>query len=180
MGIFKDKIIDTPNKNKHNIIVFNHRTAGYKNYNKFVSYMEAYKKHRQDIKVWVPQYQHKDKKLPWFDTTKEASKQAYYEKLQLCKVGIQPLQTNYGWSVSATDCMMNGTPMIFHNSDCFKEIEPDGLFFNNQKELFVLLDKILDDDTYRKEREIMALNRANELSDNDIKMFSILHKKLNS
>ena len=35
--------------------------------------MEAYKKHRQDIKVWVPQYQHKDKKLPWFDTTKTAS-----------------------------------------------------------------------------------------------------------
>jgi hypothetical protein len=178
LGIFKDKIIDTPNKNKHNIIVFNHRTAGYKNYNKFVSYMEAYKKHRQDIKVWVPQYQHKDKKLPWFDTTKEPSKQAYYEKLQLCKVGIQPLQTNYGWSVSATDCMMNGTPMIFHNSDCFKEIEPNGLFFNNQKELFVLLDKILDDDTYREERENMAIKRANELSNNDIKMFSILHKKL--
>jgi hypothetical protein len=40
------------------------------------------------------------------------------------------------------------------------------------------LDKILDDDTYREEREIMALNRANELSNNDIKMFSILHKKL--
>jgi hypothetical protein len=178
LGIPKDRIISFPNKDKHNIIVFNHRTAGYKNYNKFVSYMEAYKKRRPDIQVWVPQYQRKDKKLPWFDTFKEPSKQAYYEKLQLCKVGIQPLQTNYGWSVSGTDCMMNGTPMIFHNSDCFKEIEPDGLFFNNQKELFVLLDKVLDDDTYREEREIMALNRANELSDNDIKMFSILHKKL--
>jgi hypothetical protein len=140
--------------------------------------MEAYKKHRQDFKVWVPQYQHKDKKLPWFDTTKEASKQAYYEKLQLCKVGIQPLQTNYGWSVSATDCMMNGTPMIFHNSDCYREIEPNGMFFNNQKELFELLDKILDDDTYRSERELAALKRANELSENDTKMFSILHKKL--
>ena len=178
LGVMKDKIISEPNPNKHNIIVFNHRTAGYKNYNKFVGYMEAYKKHRQDFKVWVPQYQPKDKKLPWFDTTKEASKQAYYEKLQLCKVGIQPLQTNYGWSVSATDCMMNGTPMVFHNSDCYREIEPDGLFFNNQKELFELLDKILDDDTYRSERELAALKRANELSENDTKMFSVLHKKL--
>lgn len=178
LGVAKDKVLEQPNPNKHNIIVFNHRTAGYKNYNKFVGYMEAYKKHRPDIKVWVPQYENGDKKLPWFDTTKEASKQAYYNKLQLCKVGIQPLQTNYGWSVSATDCMMNGTPMLFHNSDCYREIDPNGMFFNNQKELFVLLDKILDDDTYRCERERMALDRANELSENDSKMFSVLHKKL--
>jgi hypothetical protein len=178
LGVIKDKIISEPNPNKYNIIVFNHRTAGYKNYNKFVGYMEAYKKHRQDFKVWVPQYQKKDKMLPWFDITKLASKQEYYEKLQLCKVGIQPLQTNYGWSVSATDCMMNGTPMIFHNSDCYREIDPNGMFFNNQKELFELLDKILDDDTYRSERELAALKRANELSENDTKMFSVLHKKL--
>ena len=52
------------------------------------------------------------------------------------------------------------------------------MFFNNQKELFVLLDKILDDDTYRSEREKLALERATELSENDSKMFSILHKKL--
>jgi len=69
-------------------------------------------------------------------------------------------------------------PMVFHNSDCYREIEPDGLFFNNQKELFELLDKILDDDTYRSERELAALKRANELSENDTKMFSVLHKKL--
>ncbi len=178
LGVANDKIIQQPNQNKHNIIVFNHRTAGYKNYNKFVGYMEAYRNKRNDFKVWVPQYENGDKKLAWFDTTKEASKQAYYEKLQLCKVGIQPLQTNYGWSVSATDCMMNGTPMIFHNSDCFREIDPNGMFFNNQKELFVLLDKILDDDSYRNQKEKLALERAKELSENDSKMFSILHKKL--
>jgi len=178
LGVAKNKILGEPNPNKHNIIVFNHRTAGYKNYNKFVEYMEAYRKKRDDFKVWVPQYENGDKKLAWFDTTKEASKQAYYNKLQLCKVGIQPLQTNYGWSVSATDCMMNGTPMIFHNSDCYREIDHNGMFFNNQKELFIILDKILDNDEYRKDRERMALDRANELSENDFKMFSILHKKL--
>jgi len=68
--------------------------------------------------------------------------------------------------------------MIFHNSDCYREIDPNGMFFNNQKELFELLDKILDDDTYRSERELLALKRANELSENDTKMFSVLHKKL--
>jgi glycosyltransferase involved in cell wall biosynthesis len=178
LGVDKSKIIDKPKEQKENIIVFNHRTAGYKNYNKFVDYMDTYKKRRPDIKVWVPQYQSKDKKLPWFDTTKEASKQSYYEKLQLCKVGIQPLQTNYGWSVSATDCMMNGTPMLFHNSDCFREIEPDGLFFNNQKELFNLLDKIFDDDAFRKEKELSAVKRATELSDNDETMIKLLNKWL--
>jgi len=178
LGVAKDKVLKEPNPNKQNIIVFNHRTAGYKNYNKFVEYMEAYKKRRPDIMVWVPQYKNGDKKLPWFDTSKKASKQEYYDMLQLCKVGIQPLQTNYGWSVSATDCMMNGTPMIFHNSDCYREIDPNGMFFNNQKELFVLLDKILDNDAYRQDRERMALDRANELSENDSKMFSVLHKKL--
>jgi len=44
--------------------------------------------------------------------------------------------------------------------------------------LFELLDKILDDDTYRSERELLALKRANELSENDTKMFFVLHKKL--
>jgi hypothetical protein len=70
--------------------------------------------------------------------------------------------------------------MIFYNSDCYREIEPNGMFFNNQKELFELLDKILDDDTYRSERELAALKRANELSENDTKMFSILHKQLSN
>ena len=138
--------------------------------------MEEYRERRQDFKVWVPQLDGKPE-LGWIDNTKVA-KHDYYKKLQSCSVGIQMRQTNYGWSVAATDCMMNGTPMIFHNSDCFKEIEPDGLFFNNQKELFVLLDKILDDDTYREEREDMAIKRAKELSLNDGKMIKILNEKL--
>jgi hypothetical protein len=113
----------------------------------------------------------------WMDNTK-VHKEEYYKKLQKCKVGIQMKQTHYGWSVAATDCMMNGTPMIFQESDCYKEIDPTAQFFKFKKDLFVMLDKMLDDETYRKEYEIKALQRSIELSNNDDKMIKELHKQL--
>ena len=78
-------------------------------------------------------------------------------------------QSNYGWSVSGTDCMMNGTPMISQESDCYREID----FFN-------ILDKILDNDDYRNELELKAIQRATELSTNEDKMIKELHKNLNT
>ena len=87
-------------------------------------------------------------------------------------------QTNYGWSVSGTDCMMNGTPMIWHDSDCYREIDPNGMFFKYKKDFFNYLDKILDDDTFRKEHDKMSLNRALELSLNEEIMIKELHNKL--
>jgi hypothetical protein len=87
-------------------------------------------------------------------------------------------QTNYGWSVAATDCMMNGTTMIFQESDCYKEIDPNGLFFKYKKDLFDMLDKILDDENHRLELSIKAIERAKELSENDSRMIKILNEKL--
>ena len=87
-------------------------------------------------------------------------------------------QTNYGWSVSGTDCMMNGTPMIWNDSLCYREIDPNGLFFTKKKELFELLDKFLDDDIFKNEQSIKAIKRAHELSSNEDKMIVELHKKL--
>ena len=89
-------------------------------------------------------------------------------------------QTNYGWSVSGTDCMMNGTPMVWQESDCYREIDPNGLFWSKKSEFFDILDKILDDDSYRNEMEFNAIKRANELSENEGIMIKELHKKLNS
>ena len=42
-----------------------------------------------------------------------------------------------------------------------------------------MLDNILDDDNYRKDREIQSIARALELSENEQKMLIELHKKLN-
>jgi hypothetical protein len=88
-------------------------------------------------------------------------------------------QTNYGWSVSGTDCMMNGTPMIWQESDCYREIDPNGMFFKNKKEFFGYLDKMLDNDEFRKEQDNLSLQRAMELSLNEDKMIQELHKQLN-
>lgn len=178
LGVEKSKIIDKPSENKRKIIVFNHRPAAYKGFPKFMELMEEYRKQREDFVVWVPQL---SGKVPysWIDNTK-VPKHEYYQRLQDCMVGIQMRQTNYGWSVSGTDCLMNGTPMVWQESDCYREIDPNGLFWNKKKDFFEILDKILDDDIYRRELELKAIERANELSTNEDKMIKELHKNLNT
>tara|TARA_B110000503_G_scaffold63736_1_gene100553 strand:+ start:1795 stop:2928 length:1134 start_codon:yes stop_codon:yes gene_type:complete len=178
LGVEKSKIIDTPSETKRKIIVFNHRAAAYKGYPKFIELMKEYRKRRDDFTVWVPQLNGQSPES-WIDNSK-SPKHEYYDRLKDCMIGVQMRQTNYGWSVSGTDCMMNGTPMIWQESDCYREIDPTGLFFSKKLDFFDSLDKILDDGDYRRELEIKAINRANELSLNESDMLSKLHKKLNS
>jgi glycosyltransferase involved in cell wall biosynthesis len=176
LGVNSDKIVDTPSKEKENIIVFNHRAAAYKGYPKFLELMKEYRTQRQDFKVWIPQLNGSPTES-WIDNTK-VPKHEYYERLQRCKVGIQMRQSNYGWSVAATDCLMNGTPMIYQESLCYREIEPDGLFFTQKKDLFKILDEILDNVEYRIGLDISSIERARELSNNENVMLSELHKNL--
>ena len=75
--------------------------------------------------------------------------------------------------------MMNGTPMIWQESDCYHEIDPNGMFFKTKKEFFGYLDKMLDDDEFRKEQDMLSLQQAMELSLNEDKMIKELHKQLN-
>jgi glycosyltransferase involved in cell wall biosynthesis len=175
LGVDNSKIIETPQPKK-NIIVFNHRAAAYKGYPAFIKLMEEYREKRQDFIVWVPQLDGKPEHS-WIDNTK-VTKHDYYKKLQSCTVGVQMRQTNYGWSVAATDCMMNGTPMIYQESDCYREIEPDGMFFKFKKDLFETLDKLLDNNEFRLEQSIKSIERAKELSLNDGKMIKLLNEKL--
>jgi hypothetical protein len=177
LGVPQDKIVDGIQPSKQNIIVFNHRAAAYKGYPKFIELMEEYRTQRQDFTVWIPQLDGKSPH-PWIDNTK-VPKHDYYKRLQNCKVGVQMRQTNYGWSVSGTDCMMNGTPMIWQESDCYHEIDPNGMFFKTKKEFFGYLDKMLDDDNFRKEQDNLSIVRAVELSLNEDKMIQELHKQLN-
>jgi glycosyltransferase involved in cell wall biosynthesis len=176
LGVEESKIISEPKSDKENIIVFNHRAAAYKGYPKFIELMAEYRERRDDFKVWIPQLSGKPP-YGWIDNHK-VPKHEYYQQLQRCKVGVQMRQTNYGWSVSGTDCMMNGTPMIWQESDCYHEIDPNGMFFKYKKEFFEYLDKILDDDSFRIEEEIKSVERARELSKNESKMLGELHKKL--
>jgi len=87
-------------------------------------------------------------------------------------------QSNYGWSVAATDCMMNGTAVIFQESDCYHEIDPDGLFFKFKKDLFATLDKFLDDNKFRHEQGVRSINRTKELRKNEQEMVKLLYNNL--
>ena len=176
LGVPEDKILKEASNEKENIIVFNHRCIANKNYSGFIKLMKEYRERRQDFIVWLPQLNETPEES-WMDNTK-VDKEEYYQRLQKCKVGVQMRQTHYGWSVAATDCMMNGTPMIFQESECYKEIDPTAHFFKYKKDFFDMLDKMLDDDGYRKEYERKALDRSIELSNNDDKMIKELHKQL--
>ena len=178
LGLPNKLIVKKPSTQKRKVIVFNHRAAAYKGYPKFLELMREYRKRRNDFVVWVPQLNGQSPES-WIDNSK-APKHEYYERLQDTMVGIQMRQTNYGWSVSGTDCMMNGTPMVWQESDCYREIDPNGLFWNKKVDFFNILDKILDNDDYRNELEIKAIERANELSTNEDKMIKELHKNLNN
>lgn len=176
LGVPKDKIVQNCPSEKDKVIVFNHRAAAYKGYPQFIELMKEYRERRQDFTVWVPQLDGKPE-YPWIDNTK-APKHEYYARLQRCLVGIQMRQSNYGWSVAATDCMMNGTPMIFQESDCYREIDPSGLFFKYKKDLFSILDSLLDDKEYRINHSIRSIERAKQLNENELKMFKVLHNTL--
>jgi glycosyltransferase involved in cell wall biosynthesis len=176
LGVDESNIIQTPSNTKRKIIVFNHRAAAYKGYPKFLELMREYRKRRDDFAVWIPQLVGKSPES-WINNTK-LPKHEYYHKLRDCMVGIQMRQSNYGWSVSGTDCMMNGTPMVWQDSDCYREIDPNGIFWKTKKEFFEILDKIFDDESYRLELELKALDRAKELSQNEDIMIGELHKKL--
>jgi hypothetical protein len=175
LGVPEGKIIPTPT-DKDKVIVFNHRAAAYKGYPQFIELMKEYRKQRQDFIVWVPQLDGKPEES-WIDNTK-VPKHEYYTRLQRCSVGIQMRQSNYGWSVVATDCMMNGTAVIFQESDCYHEIDPDGLFFKYKKDLFAILDKFLDDDNFRYEQGMRSINRTKQLRKEEQEMFKILNSNL--
>jgi hypothetical protein len=177
LGVPHNKIIDSPADDKEKRIVFPHRPAGYKGYRQFIELMEEYRVHRQDFVVWVPQL---DETPPhdWIDNTKFKSKDGYYEGLQRCSVGVQMRQNNYGWSISATDCMMNGTPVIFQQSACYEEIDPNGMFWKYKKTMFKYLDRLLDDEQWRMFESQRSIDRSHELHDTEQKMINKLHKLL--
>ena len=176
LGAPKDRIVKNCLSQKDKVIVFNHRAAAYKGYPQFIELMKEYRERRQDFTVWVPQLDGKPE-YSWIDNTK-APKHEYYARLQRCLVGIQMRQSNYGWSVAATDCMMSGTPMIFQESDCYREIDPNGIFFKYKKDLFASLDKFLDDDTFRHNESMRSIERIKELQHSESLMFKQLNQNL--
>jgi glycosyltransferase involved in cell wall biosynthesis len=163
LGVDEKNIVDTPSVDYDKVIVFNHRTDSYKGWDRFIKWMEKYRETRQDFLVWVPLLDTPNV-WSWVDTTKY-DKETYYKKLSQCCVGVTPRQDHMGWSVSSTDSMMRGLPVLFQEQDCYREIMSDGVMFKDQRELFKLLDEMLDNKNFRMEWSEKVIEGARRLTD---------------
>jgi glycosyltransferase involved in cell wall biosynthesis len=177
LSVDKKNILDNIETEYKKIIVFNHRCAEYKGYPKFMKHMREYRKQRDDFVLWITQAQ------KFGETFTEEwirddyfSKENYFDKLSKCAVVVTPYETHFGWSISATDAMMRGCPVIFEECPNYREIDNNAPFYNNKEEMFALLDKMLDDKQYRNDCAISGLNRAVELSETT--QFTELRNKL--
>jgi hypothetical protein len=123
--------------------------------------MRSLRTQRQDFTVWIPLLNTAPES--WIVTDK-VDKAEYYHRLRLCRVAVAPKQTYAGWSLSATDAMMNGCPVIFYDADYYKELHPAADTFPNWSAAVSLLHRYLDDETYRNTRATEALTQARNLS----------------
>jgi hypothetical protein len=176
LGVDKKWIVNDPTYPYEKIIVFNHRTETYKGWPRFYDWMKKYREHRQDFKVWAPLL-YKPVSESWIDKTKYPKEQ-YYEMLTKCAVGVQPKQLHGGWSVSATDCMMRGCPMLFEEQDCFREIDDRAIMFKSYKQLERCLDYYLDDYRHRAEFSEWGIEAAHKLTNNSLYNIKQLKKYL--
>tara|TARA_Y100000593_G_scaffold94362_1_gene193065 strand:+ start:1969 stop:3309 length:1341 start_codon:yes stop_codon:yes gene_type:complete len=148
LGIEDENVIDNINKKYDKIIVFNHRPQAYKDYPFFIELMDELYNQRQDFKVWIPLLDKANKK---YIITNKYDKQGYYDKIKKCCFTFAPKQKYGGWSVSATDSMMNGCPVVFHNEGYYRELAKDsGVFASSKEDLLKIFNKMLDTE-YRNE-----------------------------
>jgi len=171
LGVRKDDVIPSVNKNTQKTIVFNHRPDTYKDFPNFMKLMYNLRKERQDFEVWIPLL---DKSEESWISTQKFDKNGYYKKLQECRVGFSPKQKYGGWSVSTTDGMMNGCPFIMFDSDYYKELNPNADYFKNNDSALELLNRYLDDVGYRNIKASECLNycRSNLLYEKQISNMS--------
>ena len=155
LGVNREDIVSEINETPEKIIVFNHRPDTYKHFKEFMAVCDELWKLRQDFKVWIPLL---DKPNREYVITDKGDKQWYYNKLKSCYVGFSPKQKYGGWSVATTDGMMNGVPYIMYNDTYYKELHPQGEFFDNDHDALMTLNTYLDDPQYRNEEASRALD----------------------
>lgn len=155
LGVDKKDVVQKINTKPSKLIVFNHRTHSYKNYNNFIKITDKLWKQRQDFKVWVPLLDGKPNK-PYI-VNDRGDKDFYYKRLKECCVGFSPKQTYGGWSVATTDGMMNGVPYIMFDEKYYKELCNESDFFKTDEQAINLLNKYLDDKKYRNKKALSLL-----------------------
>lgn len=159
-------LVQAPTPFNKKAIVFNHRLADYKGWPKFYKFLKKYREKRQDFVLWVSQAGVDGSRFDesWIISDYKP-KEDYLNALSNFRVCVTPVEHHHGWSLSATDAMTKGCPVLFGECDNYREINPNGMFYNNDAELEEMLDKLLDDDDYQFGQAQQCLGRAYELSD---------------
>lgn len=160
LGVPEKLVVEAPASTTEKVIVFNHRPDPYKDFPAFLKAMRELRQSRQDFTVWVPLLDSPPE--PWIVNTKY-SKADYYQHLRLCRVGVAPKQTYAGWSLSATDGLMNGCPYIFYDADYYRELHPQADTFKTWSDAITLLHRYLDDEPYRNMQATDAVTQARRL-----------------
>ena len=160
-----DDVVKRINSQPDKIIVFNHRPDTYKNYGSFLKICDELWTQRQDFEVWVPLLGGKLNR-PYLNNEK-GDKDFYYDKLSRCCVGFSPQQKYGGWSVATTDGMMKGVPFVMYDAPYYQELNPTADFFKSDEQSLVLLNKYLDNRSYRnrKARESLNFTKRNLIYD---------------
>tara|TARA_B110000902_G_scaffold214580_1_gene246637 strand:- start:4945 stop:6282 length:1338 start_codon:yes stop_codon:yes gene_type:complete len=157
LGVYDKDIVKKENRNYEKVIVFNHRLSAYRNFDFFKETIEKLRETRQDFKVWAS-FGKVDSDY-WIKTDLPELKD-YYSYLNKCCVGVLP---GNRWAVSAQDGLINGLPFIFERGSETKELFGDmETSYETQDELLTLLNRFLDDDTYRNKQARKAIKRATE------------------
>ena len=156
LGVDRKDITRNINIRTKKIIVFNHRPDTYKHYSDFIKVCDALWRKRKDFSVWVPLLKQKPNR-PYL-TNESGDKTFYYHRLKSCRVGFSPKQVYGGWSIATTDGMMNGVPYIMFDDTYYKELWPEADFFKNNTHAVNLLNKYLDNPTYRNKKATQTLN----------------------
>jgi len=165
LTIPEEQIVKTLPLKRKRTILFNHRCTEYKGFDRFLKWIREFRKIREDFDVWIPlaSKSNIEFKENWI-SNKYLTKKNYLLEIQKCLFTITPLESNYGWSISSTDSLMNGTPVLFEQCENYRELFPNGIFFNNKKELFELMERLLDDNIFYMKCVYEAISRAHQLS----------------
>ena len=137
--------------NYEKTIVWNHRTDGTKSFNFFLGAIEQLRRERQDFKVWIPLLDSSSfmSKVEWVVTGNNETKRKYFDGLRRCCVGVNGEQSYGGWSIATTDGNMCGVPYIQFDADYYRELNDGADFYKDRKELIKLLNKYLNQKSYR-------------------------------
>jgi len=178
------------------IIVFNHRPHKYKSYDWFIKQMDRLWEQRQDFEVWnklrfyedfVEDYDEwkRDNEFEvWVPLTDDLNRAyiindeydrfGYFSKLSSCRVGVCAKQLYAGWAVSATDGMSVGVPYMFSDDDYYHELAgSSGIYYSNEDDFNIKMNKILDDDEWGDEWSEKSLQRFEQGKwENAIKPFN--------